>query len=200
MNEIQIMAMKPDEVETAALLCAGAFLPTPFSRAIMGGGGEKEKKNLIRGMRSLISSKFGTVLVAKDGERVVGVMRMIEWPDCQQPIFTKGGYIMGRIFAGKAVARVKESRRVWGEHDPKTPHLHIDPICVLPEMQGKGVGSTLMKYYCVHLDKLGMPGYLETDQPINVKFYKKHGFVVKEEGMNIGMPNWYLWREAKRID
>jgi hypothetical protein len=37
-------------------------------------------------------------------------------------------------------------------------------------------------------------GYLETDRPANVDFYKKFGFVVRHEEIIIGAPTWYMCR------
>jgi len=37
-------------------------------------------------------------------------------------------------------------------------------------------------------------GYLETDGPENVEFYKKFGFIVQREEQLIGTPTWYMWR------
>jgi len=80
--------------------------------------------------------------------------------------------------------------------DPDEPHLHLGPIGVAPETQGKGIGTALMNRYIEQLDQEHAPGYLETDRPKNVDFYKRFGFVVQAEEQVIGTPTWYMWRPA----
>jgi GNAT superfamily N-acetyltransferase len=61
-------------------------------------------------------------------------------------------------------------------------------------MQGRGVGTALMRRYVEHLDEARAAGYLETDRPANVEFYKRFGFVVRRNEELIGAPIWYMWR------
>jgi GNAT superfamily N-acetyltransferase len=63
-------------------------------------------------------------------------------------------------------------------------------------MQGQGVGTALMQRYIEHLDREGAAGYLETDRPKNVEFYKKFGFRVEREENIIGAPTWSMWRRS----
>ena len=55
--------------------------------------------------------------------------------------------------------------------------MHLGPIGVAPEAQGQGIGTALMNRYIEHLKQERSAGYLETDRPENVEFYKKFGFV-----------------------
>lgn len=197
MNEIKIVTLKPEEYDEASELLSKAFLKTPFSAKIMGGHDEKHRKMLKMGMRSMIAKKPGEKIVAKDGEKIVGVMRMVKWPECQNSIPKGFEKLPMLLFASKVLSRLMESRKIWGMHDPKKPHWHVDPIGVLPEYQGKGVGSMLMEHYCKRVDSEGLPAYHETDQTQNVKFYKKFGYEVVLKEPNLELPNWYLWRKGK---
>jgi len=51
-----------------------------------------------------------------------------------------------------------------------------------------------MHRYLAHLKQEQAAGYLETDRPENVEFYKKFGFVVEHEEEIIGTPTWTMWR------
>jgi predicted N-acetyltransferase YhbS len=55
-------------------------------------------------------------------------------------------------------------------------HLHLGPVCVDPELQGKGIGRTLLNHYCEELDQLKLSGYIETDRPEYVDIYEKFNF------------------------
>jgi ribosomal protein S18 acetylase RimI-like enzyme len=196
MAEIQILPMKPDEADLAADLISKAFLKTPFSSKIMGGSSEKQLKQMKMGMKGMLVKKPGEKIVAKDGDKIVGAMRIVKWPNCQNSTPKGAALIPLYIIAYGIAKRLSESRKVWGIHDPKKPHWHLDPICVLPEYQGKGVGSRLMKYYCERVDSEKMSAYHETDQTKNVRFYEKFGYKTVLKEPNLGLPNWYLWREG----
>jgi len=95
---------------------------------------------------------------------------------------------------GNAVPRVVEWFSSWCRQDPTEPHLHLGPIGVSPSVQGQGVGTALMNYYIDSLATEASAGYLETNKPENVEFYRKFGFIVRHEEEVIGTPNWYMWR------
>ena len=90
--------------------------------------------------------------------------------------------------------RAMKMRGTWSKRDPKEPHWHLDPIAVLPDVQGQGIGSQMMEYCCNHIDKLRMAAYHETDRQENVKFYERFGYKVIKVETIMGFPNWYMWR------
>jgi ribosomal protein S18 acetylase RimI-like enzyme len=198
-NNISIENIKPDEYEEAAILLSRAFIRNPFSAYVAGGTDEKARRNLETGFRGMIEKKPGRVVVAKDGNQIIGIMRMVEWPQCQNSIPRGVELLPALIFATKAILRLLKFRSIWGKHDPKKPHWHIDPLGVLPERQGQGVGSLLLTYFCEHIDKLGMPAYLETDVEANVRLYKRFGYEVIEEEPVFSFNNWFMWRTPKEI-
>ena len=61
---------------------------------------------------------------------------------------------------------------------------------VAPDLQGQGIGSRMMEFYCSKVDETAMAAYHETDRPENVDFYKKFGFeVISEEFLDAGIPH-----------
>lgn len=119
--------------------------------------------------------KYGTVLVANDGEGVA--------------IFLKPGHQMNpadllRCGGLRAMLScTKEQRdRIMGFNDfsdklaaqsVQRPCWHVSPICVAPSGQGKGTGRALLTQ---GLSQLREPCYLETQSPENVLFYQTCGF------------------------
>lgn len=194
MEKVTIEKIKTNEYKEASVLLSRAFVLTPFSSIVAGGTGEKHRRFLEKGFSIMIQKKPGQVIVAKDGNQIIGVMRMVEWPQCQNSSIRGLEIIPAFIFAGKAALRVVKFRSIWAKHDPKKPHWHIDPLGVLPERQGQGVGSLLLTYFCNLVDKLGMAAYLETDQESNVRLYKRFGFEVIGEEPIFSINNWFLWR------
>ncbi len=60
------------------------------------------------------------------------------------------------------------------------------------------MGSKLMRVFSVQMDAAGEDAYLETDKPVNVRFYERFGFEVVGEEDVLGVPNWFMFRRAKR--
>ena len=75
-------------------------------------------------------------------------------------------------------------------------HAHFGPFGVEPELQGHGIGSLVLREYTRRLDAAGEHSYLETEKPENVALYSRFGFEVVDETELLGVPNWFMWREA----
>ncbi len=197
MEQVSIETLRKDEVQEAAKVAARAFAPTPFAMAIY-----QDRQKAERGMSAVLQIMFGhfpgEILVAKEGGRVVGVMRMMEWPRCQMTP-GQGLRLLSTMFktGPGAALRGMKGRGTWGKYDPKKPHWHLDPLTVVPEKQGKGIGSALLKEFCTRADKRGLAAYLETDQPANVRLYERFGFKVTRELEVIGVHCWFMWRLQK---
>ena len=181
------------DISQAAKLCAEAFITTPFTSTVMGGQNKKNLKNLTRGMEMILKGP-GYVFVAKDGDQLVGVIRMVKWPDCQKS--TPRGMIalLGKIFGGQGFRNMLHFRKIWASHDPQEAHWHVDPLCVLPESQGQGIGSQLMSFCCEKVDEDGILAYLETDQEQNVRLYERFGFKTEETENIFGIKNHFMYR------
>jgi ribosomal protein S18 acetylase RimI-like enzyme len=200
MEKINIEKMQIDELFKASEVLGKAFATQPASLAIYRGKTDKTRPNQVI-FGAMLKYLPGQAFVAKQKDRIVGVMRMVKWPQCQMsalqrirmlPILVRSGGGLGSLRRGM------EFRGTWAKSDPKKPHYHLDPLGVLPELQGNGVGSQMMEFYCNHIDSIKMDAYHETDKPENVKFYQKFGFTVIGEETILDFPNWYMWRLAKK--
>jgi GNAT superfamily N-acetyltransferase len=83
---------------------------------------------------------------------------------------------------------------------PDEPHWHLPFLGVIPESQGHGIGSALMRPILDRCDRQGTPAYLEASTPRSRVLYLRHGFVVLDE-MRLpggGPPLWRMWREPVR--
>jgi ribosomal protein S18 acetylase RimI-like enzyme len=196
-EEISIEQLKPAELTEAAELLGRAFSPTPNLTAILGGLGERDRRTAAL-FRVTIGHAPGQVFVAKKDGRIVGVMRMVEWPKCQMSLLRGLKHMTAMLNAlGPAVLRGAKLRRVWSQHDPKESHWHLDPLGVIPELQGKGIGSKLLLYFCAEVDAKAQAAYLETDRQENVRLYERYGFSVVGEAKIIGVHNWFMWRNPR---
>ena len=65
--------------------------------------------------------------------------------------------------------------KMSGYH-PNEPHWYLPLLGVDPHHHGKGLGSRLMKHALTVCDKDNSLAYLESSNPRNIPFYKRHGF------------------------
>ena len=59
---------------------------------------------------------------------------------------------------------------------PAEPHWYLPLLGVDPIHHGKGFGSALMSHVLEVCDKENKIAYLESSNPKNIPFYKRHGF------------------------
>ena len=78
------------------------------------------------------------------------------------------------------------------------PHWYLFGIGVDPELQGRGLGTALVKEGLASADAESCPCYLETSEERNLAFYERHGFVVVETAVlgDEGPPAWAMRRDT----
>lgn len=83
-------------------------------------------------------------------------------------------------------------------HFPEQPCWYLAALGVAPDAQGKGVGSQLMQRVLREIDHLHQPAYLETGEEINLRFYRRLGFEIRESNVQLAPPPgptcWTMWR------
>ena len=92
-------------------------------------------------------------------------------------------------------------RTVCGSPDcwtnPHQAHSHFGPLAVDAHLQGRGVGTAMLRAYTGRLDATEQLGYLETDKPENVPLYQRHGFMVTGRQDVLGTPTWFMERKPR---
>jgi len=68
-----------------------------------------------------------------------------------------------------------------GEAHPSFPHWYLPWFGVEAPLQGRGLGSELMKHCLRIVDDDHLPAYLENTNPRNIPFYERHGFELTGE-------------------
>lgn len=190
----------PTSDEVVELL-ARAYCTTPIHVAAFGGSGENELQ-LNRGL-FLAGTELvfqGEWYAALDGSSSVGVLHMVRFSGCRLSADQRAAIGPRFVqFLGDAAPRVVEWLGEWEKRDPDTDHWHLGPIAVSPEFQKRGIGRLLMQHFCARVDESGVQAYLETDRPENVSFYEKSGFLVTDQAIVLGVPNWFMTRTARTV-
>jgi GNAT superfamily N-acetyltransferase len=60
---------------------------------------------------------------------------------------------------------------------PSEPHFYLGYLGARPEAQGQGHGAVALSLGLQQADDAGVPCYLESSNPRNLSFYRRHGFV-----------------------
>ena len=190
----QVETLEAAREAEAVRLLGRAFVTNPLHVAALGADQLARNEAMFRMALPLLK---GTKLAAFDDSRMVGVIHWIESPRCQLSVVERLRILpfMIRSLGLARARRVAAWLSVWSEHDPKEPHVHLGPIGVLPEAQGRRIGRALMERYCAHQDATGHMGYLETDRPGNVEFYRRFGFETSETVAVLGVTNYFMRRQ-----
>jgi len=196
-GDVRLVEWHPDLESATIDLLARAFSTNPIHIAAFGVESVVAcNRDFFRAGLSLFR---GRRLVAMDGPRVIGFAHWAESPHCRIPAGQRLRLVpvMLRSFGLRPTLRVGAWLSAWGKNDPPGAHWHFGPIGVAPEAQRKGVGRRLMDAYCGTLDERGSVGFLETDKPENVSFYRKWGFAVTTQATVIGATTYFMTRPKK---
>lgn len=188
----------PADIAQAATLLTEAFLISPVSQWLVG-----DIDARVTTFRSLFTIELeqaidsgATVHVAS---RFSGVAI---WYPRDRPI-PAGQVTMHQrrllLAAGIWQHRVAVLDAVLREHQPEQPHRYLAYLGVTPWLQGRGVGTALLRHQHQELDHRGEPAYLEATTPRNRGLYHRHGYVASEPiHLPGGPPLWPMWRVPRR--
>lgn len=91
-----------------------------------------------------------------------------------------------------------EVQELLEEHHPEEPCSYLQFMGVVPEEQGRGIGSQLLETVLQRCDATGTPAYLEATSPDNRRLYERRGFeVVGEVTLSRGPSLWPMWRDPR---
>ena len=134
-------------------------------------------------MRRLISYsvrvglRAGGCYLSDDGLGALILLRGREKPTT----FTDQIRLIFGVMGLRRIGPVLRKEAYVEERHPTKPFLELWFLGVLPEAQGRGVGSKLLNETIDISEEEGLPIYLETSKDQTVEFYVRHGFEVFDE-------------------
>jgi GNAT superfamily N-acetyltransferase len=193
---IDVQRYSSAQIDATVTVLAEAFVTNPLHVSALGPHRLDQNRLFFRiGLRHMF---VGQSFVALSNGEVRGYAHFNAFPYCLPPpeeIPVAAATLLKPL--GEALPQVVKWISRWCRLDPEEPHVHLGPIGVAPAAQGQGVGTALMHRYLEYLKQERAAGYLETDRPENVEFYKRFGFVVQRKEVLIGTPIWYMWRDQE---
>jgi ribosomal protein S18 acetylase RimI-like enzyme len=196
---IEVRDLAAAEIEEAVGVLARGMRDNPLHVAAYGEDPERRLRCHARLMRGLFRAfpRQEPICAVREGS-VVGVAGAAPVGTCQATPGQALRLLPSVVVIGpRTAARVSSWTASWSERDPRHPHVHLGPVAVDAELQGRGIGTLLMREHCRRLDSAGTDGYLETDKPENVRFYERFGYEQVGEATVIGVPNWFMSRPAR---
>jgi ribosomal protein S18 acetylase RimI-like enzyme len=201
LDRLEIGAIGEAEIEEVLDVVSRGMRDNPQHVAAFGEDPATRRRRFRALMAAAFSaSDFSHALVARREDGViVGVCGMLPPGNCR-PDLRRGLRLLPALLSigPRAAGRLMRWMGAWQRHDPKERHWHLGPLAVDAHLQGEGVGSRMMRVFCARMDAAGEDAYLETDKPINVRFYERFGFEVVGEEDVLGVPNWFMLRRADK--
>lgn len=193
---VTVRALGDGELPAAIGVLARGMRDNPGHVAAFGNDPARRQRGLERMFTALFSVMRNLEpSCAVEGRTIVGFAAVAPPGTCRSTAAQKAQMAARLTTLGPGtLRRIIAWQGVWRAHDPDEPHSHFGPLAVDAHLQGRGVGSALLRAYTGRLDAAGEAAYLETDKPENVAFYERHGFVVTGEAVVLGNPNWFMRR------
>lgn len=190
-------ATEGNAVEIAGVL-AEAFDGYAWTSWIVPGRGRRER---LRGLFGLTVSEvglpYGEVWVACDVDGgVLGAVVALR-PDREVPaeVWARAT-ARDRELMGERADAADEAEKLCEPMRPTEPHLTVATVGVLPAFQRRGIAAALLRPVLSLADRLGVPAYLETSSPENLKLYGRLDFVVVGRvDIDDGPTVWAMRRE-----
>lgn len=122
-----------------------------------------------------------------------------------EPLTDEQGEVFGQRMVDALGAHAQRAfllDELLQEHHPGESCLFLQFVGVIPEHQGRGLGSRLLTTVLDRADTTGTPAYLEATSPDNRRLYERHGFeTIGEIALPDGPTLWPMWRDpAQRAD
>jgi ribosomal protein S18 acetylase RimI-like enzyme len=81
-----------------------------------------------------------------------------------------------KTVAAEKLGRLFSLLDQMARYHPEGPCRYLTFLAVDPARQGKGLGAALLEEGLRQCDRDGIPAYLESTNPANLSFYRRHGF------------------------
>jgi GNAT superfamily N-acetyltransferase len=120
----------------------------------------------------------GRVWTTSDLTGVALIMPPGKWRVPPHATLLEGGAF--GVHLGRA-ARLGAAMEWRHAREVRKPHYYVRDVGVLPEMQGKGLGSALMRPMLDICDREGLPAYLEASSERSAALYQRLGFQIVDE-------------------
>ncbi|WP_432154161.1 GNAT family N-acetyltransferase [Streptomyces tricolor] len=167
-----------DDVPAGVRVLARAFADYPFTRHVVAADDHPRR---VRRLQELflarIALPYGRSWVTDDGLAVAAWTTPERDPE---PAFAEIAPVIAEL-AGSRWAAYRSAEEALAPHRPAHPVWFLATVGVDPDAQGQGRGAAVLRPGLEAAEAAGLPAFLETSDPGNVRFYERLGFTVTAE-------------------
>lgn len=199
-DTITITKVKRDDARTSSIVLARAFQDDPVFEWLL--PDPDRRRELLPG----VFMAFSELYLPSDESYIAGSgLGVALWvPPSSQPFSEEELDQLGEQLAvtlGDDAAKAVELDAALEEHHPEEPAFYLPFIGVVPEQQGRGLGSRLLETVLEQCDDSGTPAFLDATSPENRRLYERHGFETMAPVDVVGGPTlWTMWREPASVE
>lgn len=166
---------------------AAAFYDDPLTEFLLPVEKSRDRR-LSVGLEFLLGSSSQILQIGTDDDKCSAVIGAV--PPGHYPLpFVKSMLLISKLvftalFLGMSPSLIYRWLRIFAAFEkthPSESHWYVLVLGVHPNHQGKGLGGKLLSKVLQSADADGVPVYLESSNPKNLDFYRKHGFKVMSE-------------------
>lgn len=194
------------DISEASLVVAAALQVEPGFAFVV--PDERQRAVVMQTMLGILirdAFPMGNVWIARDGRQIVGTAVWYAPGDFPMTIGRnlRAAPVMLPLarFGLGMMKNLAQMGKNLQSHFPTQPCWYLSALGVAPNQQGKGVGSQLMRAVLREIDQRHEPAYLETGEEANVRFYQRHGFEIRDPGIQMapapGPTHWTMWRDPQ---
>jgi GNAT superfamily N-acetyltransferase len=193
-----IKPLGPEHIDDAVSLLVSAFKERPFYRYIAPQKPERlEFLALNFRLRLEHSLALSKIDIAVHGRNIAGIavwLPPVSAPQSEDhsietafSVFSPG--LRDRFFGFLSILTTARDKAIH------QPYWSLAPIAVLPEEQGKGLASTLIRKKLREIDNSPAPCFLGTQDIANLNIYERYGFQkVREDPVAPGIVHYTMIR------
>jgi ribosomal protein S18 acetylase RimI-like enzyme len=174
----------PDELGRVTALLGRAFQEDPLWRWALGRDDTDERRARLTRFFDVVARKVHSrqelIFTAGDFAGAAVWMPPGKW---RFSLGDEARVAPGVVAAFGAAGTVRLLRLLVGVErlHLREPHYYLFAIGTDPAHQGRGVGTALLAPMLERCDAEKMPAYLESSNPANLPFYRRHGFEATTE-------------------
>jgi ribosomal protein S18 acetylase RimI-like enzyme len=180
-NTLEVVSIGEPEIATCAAVLGQAFHQDPLQIYIVPDPATRRQVSPTQLAAALrYGWLYGAALTTKGDRRGAAVwLRPGETEFTASRAEAAGMVRLSNVLGPEASSRSLRIWRLFAEtraREAGAQHWYLMVIGVLPEWQGHGIGSALMRPVLALADMGRLPCFVETVQPRNRPLYERHGF------------------------
>jgi predicted GNAT family N-acyltransferase len=193
-----------ERLDEAVILLLSAFFDRPFYKYIAPDEAERREflalNFRLRLEQGLETSEIDAA-VGDDGGRIAGIAVWAPPVSAPPPDHSLEGHSLEEAFSvfspGLQERFFRFLRILTTARDQAIaqPYWSLAPIAVLPEKQGRGVASALIRKKLAEIDAVSQPCFLGTQDEVNLAVYARYGFQrVREDPLSPDLNHYTMIR------